>query len=141
MCLVFQARSSWAFLCQKGNLDPLKKKAQVISPTACPWWNPRGSLPQGCPVPPRSLSELSPKAFSCWGKNGVPLDDWRLKNKAGKTCCLGQALEQFSASMLQAGKSLKDVVGADLLNRENQAGIASHRRQSTSYDDNTAFDA
>ena len=26
-----------------------------------PWWKPRGTLPQGCPGPPRSLSGLRPQ--------------------------------------------------------------------------------
>ena len=60
--------------------------AQVITPTACgalfsaratpqpsqnlaePWWNPRGTLPQGRPRPPRSLSKLRPQSFQLLGK-------------------------------------------------------------------------
>ena len=34
-----------------------------------PWWNPRGTLPQGRPGPPRSLSGLRPQSFQLLGKN------------------------------------------------------------------------
>ena len=67
----------------------LYTQAQVISPTACgalfsarttpqpgrtswnlvePSWNPDGTLPQGCPGPPRSLSGLRPQSFQLLGK-------------------------------------------------------------------------
>ena len=36
------------------------------------WWNPRGTLPQGRPGPPRSLSGLRPQGFQLWGKKGHP---------------------------------------------------------------------
>ena len=55
-------------------------RIQVTSPTACgalaephatlvePWWNPGGTLPQGRPGPPRSLSGLRPQSFQLLGK-------------------------------------------------------------------------
>ena len=33
------------------------------------WWNPGGTLRQGRPVPPRSLSGLRPQSFSCGEKS------------------------------------------------------------------------
>ena len=33
-----------------------------------PWWNPGGTLPQGRPGPPRSLSGLRPQSFQLLGK-------------------------------------------------------------------------
>ena len=37
-----------------------------------PWWDPRGTLPQGRPGPPRSLSGLRPQSFQSFGKNPFP---------------------------------------------------------------------
>ena len=36
-----------------------------------PWWNPRGTLPQGRPGPPRSLSGLRTHSFQLLGKTGT----------------------------------------------------------------------
>ena len=70
---------------------PPKKRAQVISPTACgalfsarttpqpsqnleePWWSPGGTLPQGRPGPPRSLSGLRPPNLSAVGETLISL--------------------------------------------------------------------
>ena len=38
-----------------------------------PWWNPRGTLPQGHPGPPRSLSGLRPQSFQLLGNNNSPV--------------------------------------------------------------------
>ena len=63
-----------------------QQQAQVIFPTACgalfsarttsqpsqnlvkAWWNPRGTVPQGRPGPPRSLSGLRPQGFQLLGE-------------------------------------------------------------------------
>ena len=91
-----------------------QKKAQVISPTARgalfsarttpqpaeprgtlaePWWNPCGTLPQGRPGPPRSLSGLRPQSFQLLRRKkrrgfinpGLPLP----KRKKKKTWAAG----------------------------------------------------
>ena len=45
------------------------------------WWNPRGTLPQGRPGPPRSLSGLRPHSFQLLGKN------MRSEGRCAASCC------------------------------------------------------
>ena len=44
-----------------------------------PWWNLCGTLPQGRPRPPWSLSGLRPQTFSCWGKSSAEKEHRFLK--------------------------------------------------------------
>ena len=86
-CVPLPAESSWARLkenprkngfgsrsrCrfpEKGTVLVAYNKGAKISSGDIPnsMWNPGGTLPQGRPGPPRSLSGLRPQSFRCWGK-------------------------------------------------------------------------
>ena len=56
-----------------------------------PWWNFRGTFPQGRPGPPRSLSGLRPQSFQLLGKN---------KNKKTGTLIRTSLLEDHTRQML-----------------------------------------
>ena len=63
-----------------------------------PWWNPRGTLPQGRPGPPRSLSGLRPQSFRLLGNRAPCKGQGKLVTSADvpkgviaqgqlRTCC------------------------------------------------------
>ena len=55
----------WPYLKPPGTTpQPSKKLVEVVGP----WWNSRGTLPQGRPGPPRSLSGMRPQSFQLLGK-------------------------------------------------------------------------
>ena len=60
-----QRRIGWRLDSAKTRPAALAKSHETLVE---PWWNPRGTLPQGRPRPPRSLSGLRPQSVQLLGK-------------------------------------------------------------------------